>query len=154
MRMSDWSSDVCSSDLKPKVALAWSPVSSLLLRGSYNEGFRAPTLAQVFVGEISRRSGGVPDPYRVDVTGTPADLGDETRQVVRGGNANLGPEEARQHSFGFVFQPTLLKGFSFSADYFEIKQDDVIDTYGQEQQLDRKSDVQGQSVTVRVDIGG
>src|SRR3546814_11996081 len=42
---------------------------------------------------------------------------------------------ARQHSFGFVFQPTFLKGFSFSADYFEIKQDDVIDTYGQEQQL-------------------
>src|SRR3546814_268551 len=120
---------------KPKVALAWSPVSSLLLRGSYNEGFRAPTLAQVFVGEISRRSGGVPDPYRVDVTGTPADLGDGTRQVVRGGNANLGPEEARQHSFGFVFQPTFLKGFSFSADYFEIRQDDVIDTYGQEQQL-------------------
>src|SRR3546814_12358398 len=82
------------------------------LRGSYNEGFRAPTLAQVFVGEISRRSGGVPDPYRVDVTGTPADLGDETRQVVRGGNANLGPEEARQHSFGFVFPPTFMKGFS------------------------------------------
>src|SRR3546814_12886801 len=27
---------------KPKVALAWSPVSSLLLRGSSNEGFRAP----------------------------------------------------------------------------------------------------------------
>src|SRR3546814_3209899 len=110
MRIRVWSSYVCSSDLtKPKVALAWSPVSSLLLRGSYNEGFRAPTLAQVFVGEISRRSGGVPDPYRVDVTGTPADLGDETRQVVRGGNANLGPEEAKQHSFGFVFQPTFLR---------------------------------------------
>src|SRR3546814_12563346 len=62
-------------------------------------------------------------------------FGDETRQVVRGGNANLGPEEAKQHSFGFVFQPTFLKGFSLSADYFEIKQDDVIDPYGQEQQL-------------------
>ena len=121
---------------KPKVGLAWSPVESLLLRGSYNEGFRAPTLAQVFVGEISRRSGGVPDPYRADVTGTPADLGDETRQVVRGGNANLGPEEAKQHSFGVVFQPTFVKGLSLSADYFEIKQSDVIDTYGQEQQLE------------------
>src|SRR3546814_9471488 len=30
---------------------------------------------------------------------------------------------------------TFLKSFSFSADYFEIKQDDVIDTYGPEQQL-------------------
>lgn len=121
---------------KPKISVAWSPVSSLLLRGSYNEGFRAPTLAQVFVGRVSRRSGGVPDPYRADVVGSPADLGDETRQVVRGGNPNLGPEEATQHSFGAVFQPSFLDGFSISADYFEIKQTDVIDTYGQEQQLE------------------
>src|SRR3546814_8655430 len=34
---------------KPKVALAWSPVSSLLLRGSYNEGFRAPKIGRAHV---------------------------------------------------------------------------------------------------------
>lgn len=118
---------------KPKFGLTWSPADWLLLRGSYSEGFRAPTLAQVFVGEIIRRNTGTPDPYRADVTGTPADLGDESRQVIRGGNPDLGPEQAKEHSVGFVLQP--LEGLSLSVDYFKIRQTDVIDTYGEAQQL-------------------
>lgn len=120
---------------KPKVGFSWGPTDWLLLRSSYSEGFRAPTLAQVFVGEIIRRNAGTPDPYRVDVTGNPADLGDESRQVVRGGNENLGPEEAKQHSIGIVLQPTFAEGLSLSLDYFKIRQSDVIDTYGETQQL-------------------
>jgi outer membrane receptor protein involved in Fe transport len=121
---------------KPKVGLAWSPVSWLLLRGSYSEGFRAPTLAQVFVGEITRRNTGTPDPYRADVVGSPADLGDESRQVIRGGNPDLGPEQAREHSFGFVLQPPFIERLSISVDWFQIRQRDVIDTYGEADQLD------------------
>lgn len=121
---------------KPKVSLAWSPVSWLLLRASHSEGFRAPTLAQVFVGEVVRRNTGTPDPYRADVVGSPADLGDESRKVIRGGNPNLGPEQAKENSFGFVLQPTFAKGLSISADYFEIRQRDVISTFGEADQLD------------------
>lgn len=120
---------------KPKIGLTWSPLESVLLRGSYSEGFRAPTLAQVFVGEIIRRNSGTPDPYRANVTATAADLGDESRQIVRGGNPFLGPEEAKQHSFGVVFQPSFVPGMSASIDYFKIRQNDVIDTYGETQQL-------------------
>lgn len=123
------------TETKPKVGLTWSPTDWLLLRGSYSEGFRAPTLAQVYVGEIIRRNTGTPDPYRADVTGTPADLGDESRQIIRGGNPNLGPEQAKEHSFGFVLQPSSIAGLSLSIDYFEIRQSDVIDTYGEAQQL-------------------
>lgn len=121
---------------KPKVGLSWGPTDWALLRASYNEGFRAPTLAQVFVGEIVRRNAGTPDPYRLDVTGTPADLGEESRQVIRGGNAELGPEEAKLHSFGLVLQPTFADGLTVSVDYFRIRQRDVIDTYGETQQLE------------------
>lgn len=120
---------------KPKFGISWMPADWLLLRGSYSQGFRAPTLAQVFVGEIVRRNTGTADPYRADVTATPADLGDESRQVIRGGNPDLGPEQAKQHSFGFVLQPTFATGLSLSIDYFKIHQTDVIDTYGEEQQL-------------------
>lgn len=120
---------------KPKFGLAWSPTSWLLLRGSISKGFRAPTLAQVYVGEIIRRNAGVQDPYRVDVTGTPADIGDESRQVRRGGNPDLGPEQSKQNSFGFVLQLPFADDLSISADYFRIRQSDVIDTYGEQQQL-------------------
>lgn len=121
---------------KPKIGLTWGPTDWLMLRGSYNEGFRAPTLAQVFVGEIVRRNAGTPDPYRSDVTRTAADLGDESRQVIRGGNAELGPEQAKLNSVGLVLQPTFAEGLTVSVDYFRIRQHDVIDTYGESQQLD------------------
>jgi outer membrane receptor protein involved in Fe transport len=120
---------------KPKFGLAWSPVEWLMVRASYNEGFRAPTLAQVFVGEIIRRNTGEPDPYRADVTGTAADLGIESRQVIRGGNPDLGPEEAEAKNFGIVLDVPFLRGLSFTADYFEIEQSDVIDTFGEADQL-------------------
>ncbi|MEZ0471462.1 TonB-dependent receptor [Luteimonas salinilitoris] len=123
------------SATKPKVGLAWSPVSWLMLRGSYNEGFRAPTLAQVFVGEIIRRNTGTPDPWRADVTGTAADLGVESRQVIRGGNPGLGPEEAKARNFGIVLDVPFVEGLSFTADYFHIRQSDVIDTFGESDQL-------------------
>ena len=35
------------ADFAPKVSLRWQPFQSLTLRGSYGEGFRAPTLSQV-----------------------------------------------------------------------------------------------------------
>ena len=120
---------------KPKAGLAWSPIRSLLLRGSYNEGFRAPTLAQIFVGEEIRRNTGTPDPFRADVTATPRDLGDDSRQVIRGGNPDLGPEEAKSNSFGIVFEVPFVEGLSLSADYFRIRQNDVIDTFGEADQL-------------------
>lgn len=121
---------------KPKISLAWAPFAPLLLRASHSEGFRAPTLAQVFVGEIIRRNTGTQDPYRADVVGDPADLGDESRQVIRGGNPNLGPEQAKENSAGFVFQVPFVKGLSISADYFRIRQTGVIDTFGEADQLD------------------
>lgn len=120
---------------KPKVGLAWSPASWLLLRASYNEGFRAPTLAQVFVGEIVRRNTGEPDRYRSDVTQSPADLGVESRQVIRGGNPDLGPEESRARNLGVVLDVPFVDGLSFSFDHFRIRQTDVIDTFGEADQL-------------------
>lgn len=142
---------------KPKASLAWSPVSWLLLRGSHSEGFRAPTLAQVFVGEIVRRNTGTQDPYRADVVGSPADLGDESRQVIRGGNPNLGPEQAKDNSLGFVLQVPFIENLSVSADYFKIHQTDVIDTYGEADQLAldlqmRKNGMGGNPDVVRLPV--
>ncbi len=32
----------------PKVAMRWQPTQQVLVRGSYNTGFRAPTLQEVY----------------------------------------------------------------------------------------------------------
>lgn len=119
----------------PKVALSWHPTSWLLARGSYAEGFQAPNLAQLFTGEIPRRVEGVQDPYRVDVTASPADLGDVSREVIRGGNINLEPEESETMTVGLVFQSPKSNRLFISVDYWDIKQDQRIDTFGHEDQL-------------------
>ncbi|MCH9651523.1 MAG: TonB-dependent receptor [Deltaproteobacteria bacterium] len=120
---------------KPKVSLSWYPVRSVLARASYTEGFRAPNLAQLFTGEIVRRTEGVQDPYRAEVTATSADLGDVSRQIVRGGNPNLTPEESETMTAGIVIAPPASR-FFISLDYWQIDQTDRIATFGHQDQLD------------------
>lgn len=121
--------------VKPKIGVTWSPASWILARAAYTEGFAAPNLAQLFTGEIVRRNEGTEDPYRADVTGTPADLGDVSRQVIRGGNPNLQPEESETLTAGLAFQPSASQGLFVSLDYWQIEQSDRIATFGQEEQL-------------------
>jgi iron complex outermembrane receptor protein len=121
------------STAAPKLGLLWSPLSRLRVRASYNRGFRAPTLAQVYVGDTVRRTGGEPDPYRVDVTGSAADRGVESRRVVRGGNPELGPERSRSLNLGVVLEP--IDQLTLSIDRFVLRQHEVIDTIGEAEQL-------------------
>ncbi len=121
---------------KPKLGLSWYPTKWLLARASYTEGFKAPNLAQLFTGEIPRRTEGVQDPYRADVTGTAADLGDVSREIIRGGNVSLQPEESETTTIGLVLQPPGANSFFISIDYWDIEQSDRIDVFGHEDQLD------------------
>ncbi|HTN49351.1 MAG TPA: TonB-dependent receptor, partial [Burkholderiaceae bacterium] len=112
------------STTNPKVALRWQPATSLLLRGSWGTGFRAPPLYNL--SEPSSTSGFVgpiADPVRCPVTGSPDDC-EAFVQVVSGGNPNLHPETSRQWNFGGVWEP--LRGLSFGADFWNIRQDGVI----------------------------
>jgi len=120
---------------KPKFGLSWYPVNWILVRGSYSEGFKAPNLAQLFTGEIPRRTEGVQDPYRSEVTATPADLGDVSREIIRGGNVNLRPEESETKTAGLVIQSPGSGSFFVSLDYWEIEQSDRIDVFGHQDQL-------------------
>src|SRR2546427_6195466 len=40
--------------ISPKVALRWQPLDSLLLRGSFSRGFRAPSLPEIAPGQTVR----------------------------------------------------------------------------------------------------
>jgi outer membrane receptor protein involved in Fe transport len=110
---------------KPKVGATWRIASSLMARASYNEGFRAPNLAQLFTGELVRSTSST-DTYRSNVTLLPAD-GSSNRIERRSGNGNLRPEEARGKSAGIVLDVPWVKGLSATADYWEINQLGIID---------------------------
>jgi outer membrane receptor protein involved in Fe transport len=114
---------------KPKLGLNWRPASWLLVRGSYNDGFHAPNLAQLFTGTLIRTVTGSTDTYRSPVTGLPTD-GPSNRRSVASGNPDLQPEESKGKSAGIVVEVPKVQGLSFGVDYWEIAQTDVIASSG------------------------
>jgi len=114
---------------KPKFGATWRPTPWVLVRASYNEGFNAPNLAQLFTGTLIRTVTGSNDTYRSPVTGLPTD-GPSNRRSVASGNLNLKPEESVGKSAGVVVEVPRMKGLSVGVDYWEIRQSDVIASAG------------------------
>ncbi|MDB6165548.1 MAG: hypothetical protein JWQ83_688 [Lacunisphaera sp.] len=114
---------------KPKFGVNWRPLPWVMVRASYNEGFHAPNLAQLFTGTLIRTVTGSTDTYRSPVTGLPTD-GPSNRRSVASGNPNLQPEESKGKSAGIVIEVPKIKGLSFAVDYWEIAQTNVIAASG------------------------
>jgi outer membrane receptor protein involved in Fe transport len=112
------------SATKPKFDMNYRPVSWIMLRGSYNEGFRAPNLAMLHLEQRSQVVS-YADTYRQPVTGLPSD-GNNNRIEVIQGNSNLVPEKSTGESAGIVIDVPKVHGLSLSVDYWQIKQSNVI----------------------------
>ncbi len=114
---------------KPKYGLNWRPVRWAMVRASYNEGFHAPNLAQLFTGTLIRTVTGSNDTYRSTVTGLITD-GPSNRRSVASGNRQLQPETSTGKSAGVVVEVPFVKGLSVSVDYYEVRQKSLISSGG------------------------
>ncbi|WP_323846393.1 TonB-dependent receptor [Microbulbifer magnicolonia] len=126
-----------------KVGLAYRPVDDLLLRGTWAQGFRAPSILEMFEGARSTflpvndpcNGGGeglvgcaaVPDSYVQQGPNVPGEVG---------GNRNLQPETSENTSFGLVYTPSYLEGASLTLDWYGIAIDDTISTFGAQNLLE------------------
>lgn len=119
--------------LKPGVGLDLRPVSWLMVRTSYNEGFRAPTVVELYTPAIGRRSEGFIDPAR---PGQPDSASNITKRVVAGGNSNLDPEESESRNIGVVIEVPGIEGLTLFGDYFRIKQFNQIDNTDAQDELE------------------
>jgi len=134
----------------------WKPVEDLLLRASYAEGFRAPSIGELF-GANSRADAPIDDPC-TNVPGSPWNTSATVKAnciangvpangsyqepnggqlpVITGGNDALKPETSRTLLFGAVYSPKWARegGFasqlSFEANYYDIKVDNAIAPIG------------------------
>lgn len=131
----DHYSDVGGS-FNPKVALRWQPTRQVLVRGSFNKGFRAPTLFDLFGPQTTTNSsdtyndpvlcpGGVPIPGA-----NPNIACDQQQQVRGGGNPDLSPERSRTYSAGIVVEPT--QNLTVSLDYWNIRLKDQISSLAEQ----------------------
>ncbi|NBR09267.1 MAG: TonB-dependent receptor [Opitutaceae bacterium] len=126
-------SDGYNSGVKPYYGLRYQPIKSLLIRGSYTEAFRAPTLPQLFGGVRESLPSGLADYARPQaLTGDPFDGTATQRLVKAGGNPNLTPETAESYQVGAVWELPYkaLKGLSIEATIGEIAQNNIITTTG------------------------
>ncbi|MCR5872988.1 TonB-dependent receptor [Phenylobacterium sp. J426] len=136
-----------------KLAGDWSPTSDFRLRGSYNRAVRAPNIVELF-STLNVVLNGSTDPCeganptatlaqcaRTGVTaaqyGNIAANSAEQYNGQTGGNPNLDPETSDTVSFGVVFTPTFVPGFSLSVDWFNISLKDRIGQIGQDVTLER-----------------
>jgi outer membrane receptor protein involved in Fe transport len=126
-----------------KVGLGYRPVESLLVRATWAEGFRAPSLLELYEGT---RATSIPvtDPCSGGGAGLPGCAGVPPTYVqiagnapaTVGGNPTLQPETSENVSFGFVLAPESLPGFSLTADWYDIEIENTISEYGAQNLLD------------------
>src|SRR5699024_7713674 len=95
---------------KPKFGLNWRPVSWLMLRGSYNEGFMAPSLAALYTSPRWTVSAGAGD---IDIYRNPyLNEGPYVMRTYFGGNPDLRPQESEGMTWGFVLDVPFVSGLS------------------------------------------
>jgi outer membrane receptor protein involved in Fe transport len=102
----------------PKVGVTWAPFKSLLFRGSWSEGFRAPGVTEYLVVSPSFNST-LTDPRRTPPS-TPGVV------VSRGSNPNPSAEDSENTFAGLVYEPAFAKGLNIQANFYATTQKDVL----------------------------
>ncbi|QGW66101.1 TonB-dependent receptor [Lysobacter soli] len=143
-RYSDYSN--FGDTLNSKFGFRWKPIEDLLVRGNWSEGFRAPSIAELFAGQADSFPQ-VSDPCnqanfgnqtppaqaRCVAEGVPPDGYAQNNTQIRitvGGNPNLLPEKAESTTAGLVYSPSFVEGLDVSLDWWKIKIEDAITTVG------------------------
>jgi len=121
------------NSLKPKFAANWKPVRAVMVRASLNQGFSAPTLPTLHAPTqySNDATPGTVDTYRNPVTNE----GPYVQKAYTMGNPKLLPVTSRGHSVGVVIEVPRVTGLSVSADYWDIRQNNVIGSYSKDQIL-------------------
>lgn len=134
-----------------KFGITWRPTDDLLVRGTYAEGFRAPTIDNMYGGTGSSfekyidpcgvgapasvngnaacNAAGVPLGYvqvgqgLVPCSTYPCATPD---QFINGSNPNLKPETSKSKTAGLVWSPRWVQGLDISLDWYNYQIKDMI----------------------------
>lgn len=133
-----------------KGGLNWQPIDSVRVRGMYQRAVRAPSVFELFQAgdqgfpQYSDPCAGI-SPTGATRTVSPATQAfcaaawgitdtasfAQTNTQVESffyGNPDLKEETSDTYTFGVVFQPSFIQGFSASLDYYDIKVSDYVNT--------------------------
>ena len=132
-----------ASDVTYNVSSSYKPTDSLMLRASYNTGFKVPSLDDLYLGS----SFGVR--FAVDTklcnqakktakaNETPADCKKLELRSKGGGNPDLQSEQSRSMNVGLVYEP--FDQLSVSIDYWSLEVSNIIGSLGIQEILDEEA---------------
>ena len=151
-RYSDFST--FGDTVNSKFGLKWRPIDQLLVRATYAEGFRAPTISDLYGGSSQTfesftdpcdsvygqaavdpataarcAAAGLAADYRQLEQGfVPVDGRNQQSPVpfTSGSNPELTPETSKSKTVGLVWSPTFAEGLNLSLDWFNIKIENTI----------------------------
>ena len=130
------------SSTNPKFGFRFQPTKTVLLRGSYSTGFRAPSLYEINSAQTytntSQRNDPVNCPGGTAIGGKPEAANcNQQFQALFGGNKNLDPETSKNATIGLMIEP--IKDLNIGIDLWAIQlkhsigsvsEDDVFDNPG------------------------
>jgi iron complex outermembrane receptor protein len=133
-RYSDYSS--FGDATTTKLGISWRPIASFLIRGTASEGFRAPSILELYQGSRQTTFQAV-DPCNGGGAGLPGcagvpngynqnQFGSGTLRGVIGGNSSLKAETSDTLTAGIAWTPSVMDGLSFTGDWWKIRIDDAI----------------------------
>jgi len=140
VRSSDYSNQNKTAT-NTKLGIEWEPVSGLLARATFAEGFRAPNITELFNPQ-EQSAISYTDPCwnygassnatlkaNCAADGIPSDFSSDTQSnAIVGGNPDLEPEQSESFTAGIVFSG--IENFNMAFDYFDIKIEDGVGTAG------------------------
>lgn len=115
------------NSLTPKFAIAWTPHSSVKVRGSVAKGFRAPSLTESSPSASTGFFNGFVDPRRCNRPTITAGCSTSSAAFIVS-DPNIRAEKAQTYSAGFVWEPA--PNTNVSVDYFSIARRDEIGFVG------------------------
>ncbi|HHC71490.1 MAG TPA: TonB-dependent receptor [Thiotrichales bacterium] len=134
VRWDDYSD--AGSEVSPKVALRWQPLDNVVVRGSYGEGFRAPTLSDLYAKDTYSAEFARDFVNCANQGLGPDECPEAQYDTTFSSNPDLGPETSKQYSLGVVVEP--IQDLSVSVDYYRIDLTDAIRGYSVQELINRE----------------
>ena len=138
LRYSDY--DTVGGDSTAKIGIGWRPIEDILVRGTYAQGFRAPSILELyqggrqtsFQGTDPCNGGAAANPTLPGCAGVPAGYNQANYNLnglIAGtiaGNTKLKAETADTYSFGVALKPRFAPGLTATVDWYQITVKDAI----------------------------
>jgi iron complex outermembrane receptor protein len=119
-------------NFSPKISARWQPMDNLTIRGSYGQGFRAPTL-DILTQKPTFSATTVRDPQSCLAQGQPETCSLQINNTIVA-NSSLQPEDSDQYSLGVAYEP--VDWFNFAVDYWDISIDNRIRSFTAQNVID------------------